>query len=420
MDWLHRDALFDDVDFDTGWVPAGSPLQLRFMFSLGGSTEIAMGGTSVTSWPPPLAETVPGRPDTGSFSVNYGYEVHVLMRFDVSVAGIRYAWMSEIPVPFIPADLRVADEALFTPYILPPTDPRPILVHDTTERVTLLTVGLGSIISIPGIDGGLAVDVQAGLDGFWQTDRLVVRDALPILEETGSTVMGPGTTTLGFGAAKDVYVHPEGTLHYTGTLSFFPNLFISVVGVDFRFDLAEIPVELVDLDSNVIFDDATSHVPLPDIEVTPQEIDFGEVASGDRLERLVRVRNAGEAPLEVSIAPPDPPFDISVTTLSVPPSSAVSFTVGFAPVEGMDYAETMLVGSNDPDDGLVLIRLSGTGLPPPPEPDAGLLDAGFDAGTGATNAGGCGCRVGAERSTPSLWALGAFLGLALLLRRRRR
>ncbi|NOY91097.1 MAG: hypothetical protein GXP55_07775, partial [Deltaproteobacteria bacterium] len=315
MDWNYRDALFDDVDFDTGWVPASSPLQLRFMFSLGGSTEITMGGTSVTSWPPPLAESVPGRAGTGAFSVNYGYEVHVLMRFDVTVAGIRYAWMSEIPVPFLPADFRVADEALFDPYILPPTTPRPIEVNDTTERVQILDVGLGSIIGITGVTGGLAVDMQAALDGFWQTDKLVVSDARPILEELGSTVMGPGGSAVGFGGFKDVLVHPEGSLRYRGSLNFYPNLYLRVIGVDFRFDLAEIPVQLVDLESNVIFDDATSHVPLPDIEVTPQEIAFGEVTAGERLERLVRVRNSGEAPLEVSLSMPDPPFDVVETSL---------------------------------------------------------------------------------------------------------
>jgi MYXO-CTERM domain-containing protein len=285
--------------------------------------------------------------------------------------------------------------------------------------VQILNVGLGSIIGITGIDGGLAVDMQAALDGFWQTDRLVVGDALPILEETGSTVMGPGGSAVGFGAFKDVLVHPEGTLRYTGTLNFFPNLFIRVVGVDFRFDLAEIPVELVDLDSNIIFDDESSHVPLPDIEITPQQVDFGEVTVGERLERLVRVRNSGEAPLEVSFAMPDAPFDVVETSLSIPPSSAVSFRVGFAPDEAIDYAGTLLVGSNDPDDALVLIRLSGTGLPAP-EVDAGLVeDAGVDAGGGPSSAGGCGCRVTSAADSSHVWLLLAALGLAISIRRRR-
>lgn len=416
MDWLHRDALFDDIDFDTGWVPAGSPLQLRFMFALAGSTEIEMGGTSVTSWPPPLAESVPGRPDTGRFSVNYGYEVHVLLRFDVTVAGVRYAWMSEVPIPFIPADLRVADDAYFTPYILPPTEPRPIAVQDTTERISLVTLGLGSLIGITGVDGGLAVDAQAALDGTWQTDRLVVRDALPILTEDGTTVMGPGMSALGFGAAKDVFVHPEGTLHYTGTLNFYPNLFLSVVGVDFHFDLAEIPVELVDLDSNVIFDDDTAHVPLPDMEVTPTSIDFGDVTAGERVERLIRIRNAGEAPLSASLAPPEAPFDVSDATIEVPPSSAVSVAVGFAPDAEGAFAENLLIGSNDPDADLVLVRLSGHGLPAP-EVDAGF-DAGVDAGGGPSTAGGCGCRLAAGHGRGA-GTFGVALLIALIAWRRR-
>ena len=36
VDFRHRSALFDDVMLDTGWVPAGSPLQVRFGLMLGG------------------------------------------------------------------------------------------------------------------------------------------------------------------------------------------------------------------------------------------------------------------------------------------------------------------------------------------------------------------------------------------------
>jgi len=49
VDFEHRDGLFDSVDFDTGWVPAGSPLQVRFGVMLGGATRVEMGGTSRTS-----------------------------------------------------------------------------------------------------------------------------------------------------------------------------------------------------------------------------------------------------------------------------------------------------------------------------------------------------------------------------------
>ena len=31
-DWEWQNSLFDTVDFDSGWVPSGSDLQLRFTF----------------------------------------------------------------------------------------------------------------------------------------------------------------------------------------------------------------------------------------------------------------------------------------------------------------------------------------------------------------------------------------------------
>lgn len=432
LDWFYRDAFFDDVDFDTGWVPSGSPLQLRFQFFLGGSTEVEMGGTAVTSWPAPLNLQVPGRPETGRFSVNYGMEIHVFLRFDVRVAGIRYTFEQELPVPFIPSDLRLADEVVFDPMVLPGADPRPIMVADTTGRIELFTVGLGSFIPIPGVDGGLAVDVTGGLEGFYGSDRLVISDARGIDVELGETVVGPDEGVLGFGAAKDMLIHPEGTLDYTGILTFFPTLFIDV-GSRFDFTLAEIPVDILDLTSNVVFDDAMNHVPLPDVEIMPTMIDLGEVMVGDESEQLLRIRNAGEATLNITVRDPASPFSLGGLELSVPPSSTGTLAVRFAPESASAAAAMLFIATNDPDESLVLVRLGGLGTEPPPPPppmmDAGMpdtsmpmVDSGRDAG--ATTAGGCGCAVPGARTsrTSSNHAAAVLLLLAVvaLTRRSRR
>lgn len=426
LDWFYRDAFFDDVDFDTGWVPGGSPLQLRFQFFLGGSTEVEMGGTAVTSWPPPLNLQVPGRPETGRFSVDYGMEIHVFLRFDVRVAGIRYRFEQELPIPFIPSDLRLADEVIFDPMVLPGADPRPIMVADSTGRIELFTVGLGSFIPIPGIDGGLAVDVTGGLEGFYGSDLLVVNDALPIDTELGETVVGPDEGVLGFGAAKDMFIHPEGTLDYTGLLTFFPTLFIDVLGSRFDFTIAEIPVDILDLSSNVVFDDALNHVPLPDIEVETTMLDLGEVMVGDEAEQLLRVRNVGEATLMVSLRDPASPFSLGALELAIPPSSTGTLAVRFAP-ESPEPAATMLfLATNDPDESLLLVRIGGVGTEPPPPPpmmDASVPDTGMpmaDAGrVGPVTDGGCGCHVPGTNSSDAPMTL-LVLGAWVLTRRLRR
>ena len=51
-----REGFFDSVMLDSGWVPAGSPLQVRVALFAGGETEIDLAGTSFTYWPAPLSE----------------------------------------------------------------------------------------------------------------------------------------------------------------------------------------------------------------------------------------------------------------------------------------------------------------------------------------------------------------------------
>jgi len=184
VDFHHRDALFDDVMLDSGWVPAGSPLQVRFAVFLGGSTEVDLGGTAVTSWPPALDVAVPGRPGTGRLAMNYGLEIIARVRFDVTVAGARYTWEGDIPIPGgIPRDLRLADELIFDPFVLPPSEPRPVLIWDDTDVVTVLNVDItDSLIPIPGIGGGFLVDAVGSLEGAYQTDRIEVSDAVGPIE----------------------------------------------------------------------------------------------------------------------------------------------------------------------------------------------------------------------------------------------
>src|SRR5690606_29029694 len=61
VDFHHEDVLFDGIMLDSGWVPSGSPLQVRFAVFAGGSTVVDLGGTAMTSWPAALEVAVPGR-----------------------------------------------------------------------------------------------------------------------------------------------------------------------------------------------------------------------------------------------------------------------------------------------------------------------------------------------------------------------
>ncbi|HJL00105.1 MAG TPA: MYXO-CTERM sorting domain-containing protein [Polyangiaceae bacterium LLY-WYZ-15_(1-7)] len=417
VEWVWQDALFEAIRFDSGWVPGGSPLQLRLTFDLAGQTDITMGGTPTVSWPAPLEVRVPGRPGTGSLAIDYGMELKAYFRFDVEVAGVRYTFEDEIPIPFLPDDLRLLDETGFDPFLFPPEEPA--VVMDATSRFQVVELDLaGGFIPIPGVGGGLAIDLQGDLETRYRTDRIVVADALPLEEEGAVTVVGPDDhDEPGFGPGKDLLVHPEGTLDQTGRILFFPTIFLEIAGRRFDFTLAEIPVPIVMSDQDVVFDDVLVHVPLPDIDLPRTEVDLGEAFVGMRREEVFRIENGGEAPLEVVVAPPAG-FRTDRTFLEIPPMATQSITLSFEPDAAGPAAGNMLLSTNDPDESTLLVRLRGEGLAAP-TPDAGPPDAGpMMEPMAPPMGGGCGCRVAPpEGASGGLFALA--LGALVLLRRRR-
>ena len=416
-DWLWRDQLFDTIDFDSGWVPAGSPLQLRFVFHLAGATEIEMGGTPTVSWPPPLELVVPGRSGTGRFMIDYGLEIRAFFRFDVEVAGIRYRFEDEIDIPFIPEDLRFFDELMFDPFLLPPS--AGVMLDDRTDRFALVTVDLGSFVGIPGVGGGLRLDTQGELRASYRSTQIVTRDAAPILMELGTTEVGPDSAA-GFGPAKDLFIHPEGVLGYEGSIIFSPTVFLDVVGVDFDFPLADIPIDILEIMNDVIFDDVMIHVPLPDIAVSPTELDFGPVLAGDSSTMSIRIENLGEAELEVDFVPVAS-FTPASRSVDLAPSSFSRVDIVFSPAMQGPIDEVLVLETNDPDSPFVMIRLRGEGVLPPrmdaamPDafmPDGGPGDAGLSS-PGVTG-GACGCRTATGGD-----AFTGVLFLVVLARRRR-
>lgn len=423
-DWHHRNnTLFDDLALDTGFVPAGAPIQLRIQLFFGGGTEVDLGGSVVTSWPPPLSTAVHGRVGTGRLGVDYGFELRVTLRFDIEVAGARYRWEGDIPIPLVPEDLRVAGDTLFDPFLLPDRDDAPARVGDTTDRFSVASVDLaGGLIPLPGVSGGLAIDMQAALEASYRTERVVIVDApASILTEGGSVVVGPDMGVVGFGGAKDLRVHPVGTLGHAASFTFWPTIFIDIVGTRTRFDLAEIPLELPEAVEEITFEDESVHVPLPDVEVRPTEIAFGELVLGEEIEQTVAIANRGEAPLDVVARTPDAPFVVTEAPLSLRPGEMGWLTVRFRPDDVGPSATLLLLGTNDPDEPLVAVRLRGDGLAPP-EPDAGGADAGapdaapsVDAGGAPGAGGGCGCALSAPGGGGAV-----ALALALVLVRRRR
>ncbi len=415
VDFAHRDALFDGVMLDTGWVPSGGPIQVRFGVIVAGETRVDMGGTAVTSWPPGLDVAVPGRPGTGQLAIDYGLEVIARLRFNLRVGGIGYSWEGDIPTAGVPTDLRLASSDTFDPFLLPPSTPRPVVVMDETDPARLYDLSLtDSLIPIPGLRGGFGVNATARLEASYRTERIEVEgpSSGPIEREGESTLVDPDPDAGSFGAAKDLTVLPVGVIDYDGAIVLRPNVYVEIAGS--RFDLApfDVPIPIADVSEGSRFDPADVHVPLPDLRVRERTLDLGEVVIGGAAERLLTIENPGEAPLTVDVVAPAAPFAASPSALLVPPRSSVRLTVRFAPATAGPASGELSLTSNDPDAQTVIVALRGTGVAP--MTDASVpVDAG--PGDAPPTDGGCGCRA-ASRSGGAGWLLALF---ALALRRRR-
>ncbi len=104
----------------------------------------------------------------------------------------------------------------------------------------------------------------------------------------------------------------------------------------------------------------------PNIEVSPDRLDFGSLFVGLDRTLSLTVRNRGSDVLHVtSIASTIAVFAPSASDLVVAPRTVGTLAVTFTPSSATAFDGQLLLNSDDPDTPLVTVGLSGTGLPPP-------------------------------------------------------
>ncbi len=399
VDFWWEDRAFEDFMYDTGWVPSGSDVQVRFGLTVLGRTEVGLGGACETTWPDPLTVRVPGRPLTGWLSIGYGMAIIADLRIDVTVLGEHITYEGPLPFLDLPSDLLMADDLAFDPFVLPGADPNPVGVSDTTERVRALTYDVAGAIGIPGVEGSISLDVQALLEAEYHTDRLNVTGAAPIELEGGTTLIAPPGPE-GYGRAADYQVLPDGVVDYIGGAILYPHVTVAVLGFTIiDEDLAMIPVSFDLTTVSTVFDPAPVHVPLPDVAATPAELTISADAPG-----AVTFHSSGEADVTVRAAEWPAELVGPPPELTAPAGQARSVEVATA----TRTPATLVVSfeTNDPDRPLITVPVIVLAAP------AAGSDGGPGADPGPGDAAGCDCRTG-TRGARFQW--GAVAALALLL-----
>ncbi|WP_437958675.1 choice-of-anchor D domain-containing protein [Sorangium sp. So ce119] len=408
-----RDAIPLELDFETGWIPPSSPLQLSLRAAVYANTEVSLSGALEASWPEALSLAAPGDPGGGVFACDYGLDVSAQGRVSISVLGQDFDWTGDIPyVPQI--DFQVHTRDKFDAWGWDPG----VTLASSTDVQRLASVSLADIIgSIPGIDGRFELDVAMDVTARYATHRVAV-ETLDQATVSGGDITpeqrASSTEYLG-GPSVELNVRPEGSVRYEGTLHLIPAFGVSLLGREWSIPIADIPLAFPLTEQAWRFESERVHVPLPDLALDKQEIDFGTVEVGQANAELVTLSNVGEALLDVAVTAGDAEsFELADAALEIDGETATDFAIRFAPKAAGEFTATVLLASNDPDAPEQAIFVRGVGVDRPEEPP--------DSGEPAAQDGGCACRAAAGAQGGGAWAA-AGLSLAALaggLRRRRR
>jgi MYXO-CTERM domain-containing protein len=398
-----------DFDFDTGWVPANSPVQVRLLAKLHSRVQVDMEGTLDATWPEPLTLTPKGTATKGRITVDEGLEIEAQGRFQVSVGGNNYAWSGKIPgIPSV--NLLAQSSKAFDPWTWRGQGPPATASAETpVQRVAQIPL-TDQLIPIPGISGGFELDGAVTFTATYSTLRIGFD------EPTGPQAVDflhPSTRALLAGAPSfDTNLLIHGELTRQTTLQFIPGFYFTILGKTFTLPIANIPLALpASKPEPWDFDPVGVHVPLPKIGDV-RDVDLGNVPLDTSTPAVLEIKSLGEERLVLANAAMSPIGFVDTNVASVDPQKTATVRVVVTPTAKGAFDVPVLLRSNDPLRPVTEVHVRGT--------------AGEGAGPGATpptaaeQPAGCGCVVaGHEGGALGAWAA---LGLAAMvaLRRRRR
>ena len=227
----------------------------------------------------------------------------------------------------------------------------------------------------------------------------------------------------------DLVADVQGEITYKGTMEVLPNVTVTQVLTLTGLNL-NIPISVgakTDYDDGgkplaVQFPKTTIHIPLPNIAVPTDAVDFGQIKTGSTADKTTTIVNNGELGGILSLESSDPQFTIETPKMQMGAKAKQDVVLHFTPAQDGDASATITVRSNDPDSPVQTFQVKGSAkaaaAPPAPQAPAGDPPPVPKAEPGANS--GCGCHTttsSAPRAAGT--ALVALAALAFVRRRRR-
>jgi MYXO-CTERM domain-containing protein len=362
---------------DTGWIPSGFPAQIRLSAHVLGHTAVSAGYQAKGCWQDGMKGSLAGREDTGFLDVAYGADLKLQARINANILGQQINWQGDIPIPFVPSDLLIADTTAFDPR-LPATVAA--TVSDSTAPVTVLTTDvIGQLIPILGISGGLNITVKGGMTSTYRANTTsFAGGTVDSLEDLVSIE----TPSAGFHSTLNMPVAVDGVVHYAPRLTFAASFNVTIFGINLvNWNIASISMNLPAIDRTLKLEGAPAVLELPEMDGLGEGARMDFATSNTQ---SIHVKNIGQGPLELQ--PADLPAGVTAAPMTLAAGAEGDLTVTAA--AGALASPAMLtVQTNDPDRPTVAVELGmqngGTdpGDPDPEDPDMGEPSGGCSTGS---------------------------------------
>lgn len=260
---------FEDFGLDTGWIPNGSPVQMRFYGSAANTVASVMTGDAFYDWETQQLRFV-GAPMGGYFSYDVGLELYAGVKVDVTLV----QWESDLLGPY---NFIVDETAWFLPYLLPGNPDRPATIASQTDGFTVASVPLVPDLLI--LSGNLDIDVAVDIEASLACNRIEVAgfDEAVFVVEGESVFVDPGPGPEDLELQATLFCQ----LVTMPTLIVRPHLVMTIGLDDYDIGGIDIPIDLPAVDEEVAFDPVALSFPRPEPPTGDSGGESGEDEGGE-------------------------------------------------------------------------------------------------------------------------------------------
>lgn len=386
--------LYEAVEYDSGWLPAGSPVAVAFRIRTAGGALIEMEGESNVSWPTALTQSFTPYAGTGLLELDTALTASVDMNVDIW----GYYWEDALASQ----SLTFQGGTTFEPWLLPGgvESYAEIVDEGRQEELFNLEYDIFSGVTVY-LSTDLRPDASVVVNGekFKAGDQVVAEDGATALHAVpeGGTLELFTFFTARYRSALDLVVVPA---------------FGVCAPVFGCYDVLEfeLPINLISTELVQDMPPVVMSFPLPLLDIDTSGLDLGEVEVGQLGTANLPVGNLGDLWLDGSAAITEgsTAFTVFPGELLADAQGTDGLVITFAPQEPGEHTATLVVQTSDPALPTVSIPLRGTAF----------VEEG--PATNIPAEVGCGCASAPGRPIGGLARGGLLLGLlALVLRRRR-